>query len=378
MIRVWRARRIFDGQMLRDDCAVLTDGARIVDVIAAGAAPGAAPVTDLGDAILGPGFLDLQVNGGGGAMLGQGDPDAALATLCAAHGRLGSTGILPTLITSDSAVMMAVLDAGRRAAQAALPGFLGLHLEGPFLDPARKGAHDPGLIRALTDADLAALIDAAHDLPTLMVTLAPENASLDQIAALAAAGVIVSLGHSGTVEATARRAFDAGATCVTHLFNAMSPLGHRAPGLVGAALDAPVWAGIIADGEHVAATALRVALSAKPGRVFAVSDAMAVAGTDLTGFTLNGRRISRHDGRLTLEDGTLAGADTSLPQSLRWMVQGAGVPLETALAMTTAIPARVLDLPDRGRIAPGAPADFVCLDTDLQLCGVWREGQPVR
>lgn len=376
-LRIWRGARVFDGTRLHCGLALLAEGGRIRALLPEDETPGGAETLTLPGGILAPGFLDLQVNGGGGVLLGQGAPDAELATICAAHGRLGTTALLPTLITADRATTAGVLDAGRRALEAGLPGFLGLHLEGPHLDPRRKGAHDPALIRPMEDADLALLIDTARDLPVLMVTLAPASVTRDQIAALAAAGITVSLGHADCTEAEAVAAFDAGATVVTHLYNAMSPLTHRAPGLVGAALDGGGFAGIIPDGVHVAPAALRIAARALEGRLFAVSDAMAVAGTDLTGFTLNGRTIRRGDGRLVLPDGTLAGADISLPQALGWMVRHAGLTPEAALAMVTRIPAEVLGLADRGRLAPGARADLVHLRDDFTLGGVWRDGVPL-
>ena len=375
--QVWTAETIFDGTRLVRNRALLVSEGRVVGLIPVmQLAPDAARV-DLGEGILCPGFIDLQVNGGGGALLGQGDPDTGLETICAAHARMGSTGVLPTLITGSPQVTQAVLAAAARAARRGLPGFLGLHLEGPFLDPARCGAHDPALIRPMTSDDLDLLVRAAARLPVLKVTLAPESVTPDKIAALARAGVIVSLGHSDATEEAARVAMGAGASVVTHLFNAMSPLSHRAPGLVGAALDSAVWAGIIPDGVHVSATAFRLALRAKPGRMFAVSDAMAVAGTDLTEFTLNGRRIARAEGRLTLADGTLAGADISLPRAVGWMVRQAGVELATALAMVTSLPARVIGAKGRGVLAPGARADLVHLTPQFGVRGVWRAGQPV-
>lgn len=377
MRRIWRAEQIFDGQTLHSASAVLTEGGVVVDLIDAAHPPGRCEVIDLGAGLLCPGLIDLQVNGGGGALLGMGDPYAAIVAICAAHARMGTLALLPTLITSDRETLFAVLDAGRQALRDRVPGFLGLHLEGPFLDPKRKGAHDAALIRPMTDTDLAALIAAARDLPALMVTLAPENASLDQIAALAAAGIVVSLGHTDTSEGQARKAIAAGATCITHLYNAMSPLGHRAPGLVGTALDTPVWAGIIPDGVHVAPAAFRLAMRAKPGRMFAVSDAMTVAGTEAVEFTLNGRQILRRDGRLTLADGTLAGADIRLPQALRWMVDTVGVPLPEALAMMTSIPAQILEMPLVGTLLSGAPADFVHLGADFALRAAWRGALPV-
>lgn len=372
MRQVFRGAAIFDGALLHEGAALVVEDGRV-----AGITEDSGAGLDLAGGVLAPGFIDLQVNGGGGVLLGQGDADAALATICAAHARLGTTGLMPTLITADRATTSGVIEAGIRAAEAGLPGFLGLHLEGPHLDPRRKGAHDAGLIRPMEDADLAALIRAAGSLPALMVTLAPEAASPPQIEALTGAGVLVSLGHSDCSEAEARAAMAAGARAVTHLFNAMSPLGHRAPGLTGAALDSFPALGIIPDGVHVAPTAFRVAVRAAGARLFAVTDSMAVAGTDATSFTLNGRRIHRRDGRLTLDDGTLAGADVSMPQALRWMTVAAGLPLPEALAMTTSRPADVLGLADRGRLEPGARADLVHLAPDLSLAGTWRDGAPL-
>jgi N-acetylglucosamine-6-phosphate deacetylase len=232
----------------------------------------------------------------------------------------------------------------------------------------------------MEEADLAVLVAAAGRLPALMVTVAPEAVTVEQIATLAGAGALVSLGHSDTGLAAARAGFAAGARAVTHLFNAMSPLGHREPGLVGAALDAEgVACGLIADGVHVAPEAMRVALAAKRGvdGVFLVSDAMSVAGTDMEGFMLGGRRILRHDGRLTLEDGTLAGADIDMVGSVRVLVRDVGVPLEVALAMASRVPAALIGRADLGRLAPGLAADLVHLDEGLRLAGVWRAGDSI-
>jgi N-acetylglucosamine-6-phosphate deacetylase len=230
----------------------------------------------------------------------------------------------------------------------------------------------------MQEDDLAMLIEAARNLPSLMVTLAPEAVTPDQIARLAGAGVIVSLGHSDTGCKTAVTAFRAGATCATHLFNAMSGLQNREPGLVGAVLTEDVYAGLIADGIHVDPVTIRVAMAAKPDRIFLVSDAMAAAGSDRTEFLLGGRRILRRDGRLTLEDGTLAGADLSLPQAVQVMVTKAGVPHETALAMATSRPAACLGREGEiGHLLPGRKADMVHLGADWSLLGVWQAGNRI-
>lgn len=370
MLQAFIGADVFDGTVLHRGAILVVQGGRVVCVqrqVPAGAAE-----VRLAGGTLSPGFLDLQVNGGGGVMVDGSTDAVALGRLCALHGRLGATGILPTLITDTPKATARVIAAGVQAARAGAPGFLGLHLEGPHLDPARKGAHDAGLIRPMTDADLDQLCQAARDLPALMVTLAPASVTLDQIAQLAQAGVIVSLGHSDATLEQTRAAIASGARCATHLFNAMSQMGNREPGMVGAVLTSQVAAGVIADGHHVAVEALQVALAVRPNGLFLVSDCMAAAGSDATEFTLGGRRILRKDGCLRLEDGTLAGADLTLPQAVRVMVRRVGLPLEAALRMVTTTPADLLNRPDLGRLAPGLSADLVHLGADLELAHVWR------
>lgn len=366
------ADAVFDGQRLHEGAAVTIAGGRVAR-LGPFAAEAGARVVRLDGGLLAPGLIDLQVNGGGGAMLGDAASVEGIAAICAAHARLGATGVLPTLITDTPEITRAVIAAGVAAAQAETPGFLGLHLEGPHLDPRRKGAHDARLIRPMTDDDLALYLDAARALPVLMITLAPEAASADQIAALAGGGAIVSLGHSDCTHAEARAAFEAGARAVTHLFNAMRPLGHREPGLPGAALDGDCFIGLIADGVHVAAPVLRIALAARGAGAFIVSDSMAVAGTDLTSFALGGREIRRRGGRLTLTDGTLAGADCDLPKGLRILL-GAGIARERALAMATSVPATCIGLAGHGHLRPGARADLAHFDSDMNLRQVWQSG----
>ena len=377
MIGALTASHVFDGvQMHRNAVVGMDCDGRIIALWRDGeAVPPECRLIDCGAGILAPGFVDLQVNGGDGVMVGADTDVDQLRRICDAHARLGACAILPTLITDRPEVVRRVLAAGISAARAGVAGFAGLHLEGPHLDPRRKGAHDAALIRPMTEADLALLVQAARDLPALMVTLAPEAATPDQIHRLAGAGVIVSLGHSGCSAAQVHAAQAAGARCVTHLYNAMGPMLGREPGLVGAALALDLHAGIIADGVHVAPECLQVALATKAtDRLFLVSDAMAVAGSSLDSFQLGGRRVVRSGGRLTLEDGTLAGADVSLAQSVAHLA-ALGVPLERALAMASRIPADLIGARDRGRIARGARADLVCLTPQLELQKVWRSGR---
>lgn len=363
--------RVFDGAQFREGALVVEDG-RV-----AGFGRPEGQVVDLGGGILAPGFLDLQVNGSGGVAIDGNADQAVLDTVCAVQARLGATGCLPTLITDTHDATARVVQAGIAATKAQVPGFLGLHLEGPHLDVRRKGAHDAALIRPMEGRDLDLILEAAAELPALMVTVAPESVSLEQIGAMAAAGVVVSLGHTDCGAGVARTAMAAGARCATHLFNAMSQMGNREPGMVGAVLASDGFAGLIADGVHVDPLTLRVALAAKREGVFLVSDCMALAGTEGTEFRLGGRRILRKQGRLTLEDGTLAGADLTLPRAVQVLVEEVGIAAERALAMASAIPAAVIGRGDLGHLRPGARADMVHLGADWALRAVWRGGVAV-
>ncbi|MFP4570587.1 N-acetylglucosamine-6-phosphate deacetylase [Rhodosalinus sp.] len=375
-MRALTGARVFDGTRILGGHAVCLDGGRVAELVPEALLPLDVPREALGGGILAPGFVDLQVNGGAGLMLAEAQGVADLRRIAAVHARLGATTILPTLISDTDEAKARAIALVSRAAAEGVPGIAGLHLEGPHLDPRKAGAHDPAHLRPMTAADLDRLRAAAAVLPRLMVTLAPEAATEDQVRALSGAGVLVALGHSACDAATAARYVGAGARVVTHLFNAMAPMGHRAPGLAGLALaDGRVDAGIIADGHHVDPLMLGVALRAKAGRgaLFLVSDAMALAGTEAERFALDGREVRRADGRLILSDGTLAGADLTLARAAAVMA-AAGAPVETALAMATSGPARVAGI-DAGHLAPGAPADLVHLADDLKLRAVWQAGE---
>ncbi len=371
-MKVLAGARVFDGTALQDGLAVIVENGRITALLPEEAAP---PVTDrLGGGILAPAFLDLQVNGGGGLAVGPETDIGALRHICRTHLQLGTGGILATLITDAPDVTDRVIAAAIAAQKASVPGFLGLHLEGPHLDPRRKGAHDPARIRPMGDDDLARMLNAKASLRHLKVTLAPEAATPGQITALDRAGILVSLGHTDCSYDQARAAIAAGARCATHLFNAMSQLGNREPGLVGAVLDSGLACGIIADGIHVALATLRIALAAKPEGAFIVTDCMAFAGTDLSEMRLNGRRVRRRDNRLVLDDGTLAGADLTVPQALHILTRDIGLPAERALSMATRIPADLIGATERGRIASGARADLVHLTADFNVQATWIAG----
>ncbi|WP_170409024.1 N-acetylglucosamine-6-phosphate deacetylase [Ruegeria arenilitoris] len=364
----FRNGALFDGERLHFDQVMTFRNGVLAALAAEETAQIEGQVIDLNGDILCPGFVDLQVNGGGGAMFNDDPSVDSIRQIAEAHRRLGVASLLPTLITDTPEKTEAAVAAAIEAVRAGVPGVAGLHLEGPHLSVARKGAHDGALIRPMEDADLTMLIAAAEQLPCLKVTLAPESVSLQQVQALSDAGILVSLGHSNADFETCRRYAAAGARCVTHLFNAMSQLGSREPGLVGAALATRgLSAGLIADGIHVHPEVIRSAWAAKkaPGQIFLVSDAMAVAGTDQAAFELEGRLITRTDGRLTLEDGTLAGADLDLTTAIRILVTHADVPLKEALASATTYPASLIGQPVA---QPLRAESMIRISSDLGSC----------
>lgn len=371
------APRLFNGETFVEGQTLLLEAETILGLVPRGDIPSHAAVTTFPSGLLAPGFVDAQVNGGGGFLFNQ-TPDApTLDGIVTAHRRHGSTALLPTYITDTAEGMRNAIAAARQAIAEGVPGVAGIHLEGPFLSVARKGAHDPNLIRPLTEEDVGLILDSGID--TILLTVAPENAPLPLIRRLADAGVIVSLGHSDTSYEAVMAAADAGATGITHLFNAMSPLQGRTPGVTGAALDhGGLWVGIIADGLHVHPGSLSLALRAKkaPGRLFLVTDAMPTAGHPDDVFHLNGRKVTRRNGALTLEDGTLAGSDLTMDAALRYTVGHLGVGLGEALRMASLYPAQFLGLDNRrGRLAPRYRADVVHLDENLTAQGVWIAGR---
>ena len=362
------APRLFDGVALSRDQVVAIDGDRIASAgrTDAGVVPERLPP----DTILAPGFIDLQVNGGGGLLLNNGITADAMRAIAAAHARAGTTSILPTLISASRADIAAALAA---AAQPA-PGVAGLHIEGPFIAPARHGIHPVAAIRPMEDAD-AALLTAPRTFP-LLLTVAPDAVPAGRIDALVRADVVVFAGHTDATCEQAAEGIRAGIAGFTHLYNAMSPLVSRAPGAVGAALAHPdTYAGIIVDGHHVHPAAVRAAFAAKgAARLFLVSDAMATAASDCDAFVLYGKTIRLRGGRLTDDAGTLAGAHLTMAEAVRNAVSLAGIPLADALRMATSTPAACMGLYDRGRVAAGCRADLVALDADLRVIAVWHGG----
>ena len=367
--------RIFDGEAMHDGRAIIIADDRIEAVIGEDALDRSIAASRLDGGILAPGFIDAQVNGGGGALLNDAPSIETVRRIAESHRRFGTTGLLPTVITDAMDVVRAAAAAVAGARKAKVPGVLGIHIEGPFIDPRRRGAHPPEHIRPITEDDIAWLMQL--DCGTVMLTLAPSTVGPDAVRRLAGTGIIVSLGHAEATADEALAALAAGARGFTHLFNAMSPLGHREPGMVGAALsDAGSWCGIIADGHHVDPLALKVALAAKtPGHVYLVTDAMPPAAAGPAHFALQGRTVSVHKGRLELADGTLAGSILTMDEAVRYCVKELGVPLEEALRMASLYPAAFLRLHKHyGRIAPGYHASLVHLDDALTVRRTWIDG----
>lgn len=366
---------IFDGTKRRSRHTVIIEDARILDVVRENDIPSDLPVQRVTGGVLAPGFIDAQANGGGGVLLNDAPTADGVRTICDAHARFGTTALLPTLITDSPAITAKAVASVRDAMTGGTLGCLGLHLEGPFLSPERRGAHDANLIRTMMKADVDEILSLGIE--TLLITVSPERITPAIIRRLVDGGVIVSLGHSNATYDQILTAVDAGARGVTHLYNAMSPLTHRAPGVVGGALDcAALWCGLIADGHHVHPAAIRVALGAKrpPGRVFLVTDAMSTVGSDQQTITLNGRTVWRRNGALELEDGTLAGSDLDMMSGVRFLVKEVGVELDEALRMASTYPAEFLKRSELGRIAPGTRADLVHIGDDLDVRAVWRAG----
>jgi N-acetylglucosamine-6-phosphate deacetylase len=362
---------IFDGHRLRPRAALgIADGR---SHHFAEAPPAGARLRRI-RGILTPGFLDLQVNGGGDALLNNDQSPTALRTIAAAHRRFGTVGILPTVITDAPEVLARAVDAV--LATKGEPGLLGLHIEGPHLSIPRRGTHAAEYVRPFDATTLAHVQRLRANGLFVMITVAPESVTPAQVRAIVATGAVVSIGHSDAAADEARALLDAGATAFTHLFNAMSPMLNRAPGVTGACINSTAYAGIICDGIHVADEMIALAIRARPlaGRMFLVSDAMStVGGSDH--FRLYGQDVWLRDGRLVNAEGSLAGAHVTMADGLRRLITHVGIPPETALDMAVAAPARLLNRPDLASPEHRDLADLVLLDTNWEVSD-FRATQP--
>lgn len=370
-----------NGRILTDNgfetgVSVIVEDGHIVAVVP-GEPPKNAQVVDLGGRYLVPGFIDTQVNGGGDVLFNDEPTVEGLRRIASAHRKYGTTGMLPTLISDDVEVMRRAIDATRDAIAQHVPGVLGVHLEGPYLNAARKGVHDPSKFHTpdATELDLVASLGTAG---VTLVTLAPERFDAATLRGLAERGVIVAAGHTAATYEQLRDGFANGITGVTHLFNAMTPMNSREPGAVGAALEnTDAWCGLIVDGFHVHDASLRVAITARPrGKMMLVTDAMPPVGGERESFSLYGVEMICRDGQCTTADGTLAGSALDMASAVRNAVQRLGLPLDEACRMASQYPAQFIGLGDAlGRIAPGFRADLVLFDDDVSVQGTWIAGE---
>jgi N-acetylglucosamine-6-phosphate deacetylase len=359
---------------LRENLCVIVVGDRIEAV--SRTAPEDASVVDLRGDLLLPGFIDVQVNGGGGRLFNEDPSMETVAVMAEAHRRFGTTGLLPTLISDDLSVVEKGIAAVEEAIERGVPGIIGIHIEGPFLSRARRGIHLASMLQDFDDRFLELVASVKRG--RAVVTVAPECVTPDQITRLVQTGVVVCAGHSDADYETVEAAISAGATGFTHLFNGMSQLTNRAPGMVGAALeDRSTYAGVIIDGHHVHPASFRVALNAKGAdRLMLVTDAMAAAGSEDREFTLQGRTISRQGQRLVNEDGVLAGSTLTMVEAVANAIEQGQISLAAAVEMASRTPAHFLGLQaETGAIATGLRADLVIVRDDFTVVESWIGGQ---
>jgi N-acetylglucosamine-6-phosphate deacetylase len=369
--------RILAGSQWLENHALVIEDQTIRAIVPEAAAPQEAVRVALNGGMLAPGFIDIQVNGGGGVLFNDSPTVDTITTIAATHRRFGTTALLPTLISADLHVVARAIAAVDDAIAADVPGVIGIHIEGPFLNAGKAGIHDPGKFRTI-DASAIALLSSLKNGRTL-VTLAPETCAPGTIAELVSRGVTVFAGHSLATFEEMQTAFDEGLNGVTHLYNAMSSLESRAPGVVGAALlDETCTAGLIADGRHVHPAAMKLAFAMKgPAGLALVTDAMSTVGAVQKTFVFNGQNIHAEGGSCITEDGTLAGSNLDMAMAVRNAVSMLGVTESDALMMASGTPANAIGIADKaGRLAPGMRADIVHLDDAMRVTSTWIGGVP--
>jgi N-acetylglucosamine-6-phosphate deacetylase len=368
--------RILAGDGVVSGRTLLLSGSRIEALVDPGDSRcQGAVIVDIEGQLLLPGFIDVQVNGGGGVLFNDDPSPGSIQAIGAAHRRFGTTGFMPTLISDDLQTIGRAIDAVQWALDAGMPGVLGIHIEGPFLNSARRGVHDSRHLRLL-DAGLVSLLSRLRAGKTVM-TLAPEMTTPEIVAKLTAAGVLVSAGHSDASYGETAAAIEHGLRGFTHLFNAMARLEPRDPGIVGAALyDENTWCGIIVDGHHVDPIMLKLALRCKRhDRFMLVTDGMPPVGSDQPSFVLQGRTIRVVDGICRDENGTLAGTALDMAAAVRNAVSLLGLDITEAARMASEYPAQFLGLGhELGRIAPGYRANLVQMDDEFKVRRTWIEG----
>jgi N-acetylglucosamine-6-phosphate deacetylase len=358
---IWLApRAIHDGQKLRRNTLLAVRDGRTGAILTQADLPAGARVVPLGG-VLTAGFLDLQVNGGGDALLNNDQSVGALRTMAAAHRQFGTVGILPTVITDAPEVLARAVDAA--IAARGTRGILGLHIEGPHLSSVRRGTHAAQWVRPFDDSTMGHIRRLRSAGIFVKITLAPEAVKPGQVAAVVRTGAVVSIGHSDATSRAVGALLAEGASCFTHLFNAMSQMQGREPGVAGAAINSTAYTGIICDGVHVADEMIDLALRARPirGRMFLVSDAMStVGGSDR--FSLYGQQMRLQGGRLVNAEGNLAGAHVTMAEGLRRLITVVGVAPRDALDMAVGAPARLVGRPDLASPAGRDASDVILLD----------------
>ena len=367
--------RVFDGTDFHNGKAVIVRNGKVDAIVESSDITENINVIDAKNQTLAPGLIDVQVNGGGGVLLND-EPDVdGIRAIMAAHRKYGTTAMLPTLITDPRDKMEAAITAVTDAISQDVPGIVGIHLEGPYLNAERKGVHDANIIRPMEGDAIDLLTRLTNG--RILVTMAPEKAAKGTIKKLADRGVLVCAGHTAGTYNHVQAAIAEGMRGFTHLFNAMSPMTHREPGVAGAAMaDDSTWCGLIADGYHVHPAVLKVAIHAKAkGKIMLVTDAMPTVGADEKRFVLGGEEIMATDGRCALADGTLAGSDLDMIAAVKNCVEMVGIDLGEALRMASLYPAAFLKLDDvMGRIAPGYQADMILFDDDYNVTRSWIKG----
>ncbi|GAB3038353.1 N-acetylglucosamine-6-phosphate deacetylase [Bowmanella dokdonensis] len=339
--------------------------------------PKGQPLVEAGAGLLVPGFIDVQVNGGGGVLLNDNPSLQGLRKIFAAHSQFGTTAMLPTLITDSLESMRSTADAIAEAVATGEPGIIGVHFEGPHMSVAKRGVHSPQYLRSISQAEMA--VFARQDLGLKVITVAPEVVSPHQISELVAMGVRVCLGHSNANARQVQAALRAGASGFTHLYNGMSALTSREPGMVGTALaDEDSWCGLILDGHHLHPLSAKLAIRAKGmDKIMLVTDAMPPVGTNDAEFSFYGEKVIRSGSKLMAPSGSLAGSVLDMAGAVRYAVKCLDLPLEDALLMASQCPAAFLGIQDSyGSLQVGRRADMLLLDKQLQVQHVWLAGQP--
>jgi N-acetylglucosamine-6-phosphate deacetylase len=367
---------IYTGEHVLFDKAIVVNGERIEAIVDLDKIPRQLEVIDTGGLNVAPGFIDLQVNGGGGVLFNEEPTEACISKIFNAHKRFGTTSFLPTLITSPVDKMLQAIEVVKSCTEAGKSGVLGLHIEGPYISATKAGVHDKNNIRNISNEELRVLLQKGRGVIKIF-TVAPEAVKEDHVRLLVQNNIIVSAGHSDATYEQAMEAFEWGISQTTHLFNAMTQFSSRDPGLVGATLDSGnVWAGIIADGFHVHFASIRICKRIKGKRLLLVTDAMPPVGSKTAEFNLGDVKVQCKNGRCVTSDGTLAGSALDMASAVRNCVQKIGIPLDEALRMASTYTAEAIGLSDTlGKIKPGYMANMVMFNNQLVVQGLVTHGE---